>query len=184
MSLGIRSGDLIRSFGRNSPNSLFEIKESNGRFEITIGSNLPYAKIQNDGGFIKATPTTTKSGRKTYRMSLYFWSQYFQHKNLFFKIMALSVQKRGGVTIRPTQYFTKSVKYFTDKIIPNEANKIIQNLILQSNKVEVNKLGGIFLGSVRSLALKYPDLFTIALMQNMKDRGKLSTDPKTQTWVN
>jgi phage gpG-like protein len=101
---------LAKSFETDSKSEL-----ANNNIEITLQSNKPYAAIHNFGGFIKATPITktnpiTGVQRQTYKMSLFFWHLYFTSKNEYWKIMALSVNKKGGVNIPKRPYFDEGIK--------------------------------------------------------------------------
>lgn len=113
-----------------------EIKD--GRVELKFDTDKPYAGIQNRGGFIKATPTQriTKTGKtvKTYKMAQYFWAKYFESKasakGNVFRIMALSVQKRGGVRIKGKHYLENSIKDFEERslqrVIESFFNQILR----------------------------------------------------------
>jgi phage gpG-like protein len=101
---------LAKSFETDSTSGL-----QNNNIEITLQSNKPYAAIHNYGGFIRATPVsktnpTTGVQRQTYKMSLFFWHLYFTSKNEYWKIMALSVNKKGGVNIPKRPYFDDGIK--------------------------------------------------------------------------
>jgi hypothetical protein len=179
--LGIRSGKLVRSFGRNSTDSLYNVTYSNGKFSITLGSLLPYAKIQNDGGFIKAIKSKkSKSGRTIYAMESMFWARYYKSKNMFFRIMALAIRKRttqgkAGVNIKGTKYFDNSVTDLANNILPKEYDNVIRYISDMSKKTEIGKLNALFVDRLRIIANRMPDLFQLAMSENMVNRGKDST---------
>lgn len=85
---------------------------------FTVTSKLPYAEIQDKGGFIKATPTQNSKGLKTYKMAQYFWYKYatttVNRRKEFYKIMALSVQKKGGVKIKGKDYMKGIIKDYEE----------------------------------------------------------------------
>lgn len=131
-SLMIQSGALRRS-----------INAKVSGFTITFTSNLPYAKIHNEGGKIKVTP----------KMKRYFWAMYSKyHKKVrkrkdgsvmkasvknnalaeFYKAMAL--KKIGSEIIMPKRQFIgwcaevdSRIKKLTDKYIPMAMQEVINN---------------------------------------------------------
>jgi phage gpG-like protein len=101
---------LAKSFETDSTAEL-----TNNNLEIVLQSNKKYAGIHNTGGFIKAKPVTvtnrnTGVQRQTYRMALFFWAMFFKSSNEYWKALALSVQKRGGVEIPKRPYFDEGIK--------------------------------------------------------------------------
>lgn len=110
-----RSGDLLDSFGRHAKGT--KIKVSRGKLTVEVESDKKYSNIHEFGGFIKATPTMSKKGKSTYKMAQWFWWMYFKTKpvNEFFKFMALSVNKRGGVKMPKRPYMKPAFKILRDK---------------------------------------------------------------------
>lgn len=175
--LGIRSGNLFRSFQLGNANTLTKIDTANERgISVTIGSNLVYSGIQNEGGFIKATPIS--KGRSKFKMESYFWGMFRQYNNIFHKIMALSVRAKGGITIRATRYFDKSEKTFVEKY----ENRMLNDLVnVFSQYGDPDKIQKNLANIMKNFATKVPNFFLLALAQNMTDRGK--ENPKKTTWV-
>lgn len=110
------SGALFRSFAKGQTGNVFKVSEQGGNFEVEYGSSIKYAAIHEFGGFIKATPVTvikSKSGRKmnksTYVMAQFFWAKYYTTKQPYFKRLALSVERKGGVNIPARPYFNPAV---------------------------------------------------------------------------
>ena len=110
------SGALFRSFTKGQPGNVFKVSQNGDNFEVEYGSSIKYAAIQEFGGFIKATPVTvikSKSGRKmnksTYVMAQFFWAKFYQTKQPYFKRLALSVERKGGVNIPARPYFNPAV---------------------------------------------------------------------------
>ena len=178
--LGIRSGKLVRSFGRNSTDSLYNVTYSNGKFSITLGSKLPYAEYQNRK-FIKASPVTVirsydsskanKMGAKrkpfrTYQMSRFFWAKWYETQDDKYKYMAFKSHKLGG--LEGTQYFDKSIDYLNNNILPKEYANIIKYISDMSRKSEIGKLNALFVDRVRAIANRMPDLFQLALSEFME----------------
>ena len=192
-TLGVRTGTLYRSFGRNHPNSLTVVKKTDTQINAVVGSNLEYANIQNVGGFIEATPKavkrTTKTGKsyyeKTYKMTQYFWAMYGETKNIFFKRMALSVLKKGGVKIKATKYFDKSLDTYENELLSKQLEKIL-NLVLKALNGDIDRAIQIAVEALKDVATELPETFQLALSQNMKFRSANNkfNNPKTVTWVN
>lgn len=93
-----------------------KIDTTDGKLELTWETDKPYAGIQDRGGFIKAKPTTNSRGKKTYKMAQYFWAKSYEaeikRKRELYKRIALSVEKKGGVKIKPKRYIENSLKDF------------------------------------------------------------------------
>lgn len=102
--LNVRSGKLSKSLVPNNENNIFKMNYQNGKLKVEFGSSLPYAKIHEEGGFIK-----TKG-----KMEGWFWYRYAKTGNPFMRIMALAVRKNGGVNIPERPYFEKGLKDFFD----------------------------------------------------------------------
>jgi hypothetical protein len=133
-----RTGKLARSFNSSST----KVNISGELVNAQVGSDLVYAKIQNDGGFIAAKnfvtkQKTLKSGelgklRTVSLMELHFWSIWFKSNmgNPFFKQMALAVKKNLGVTIPPRPYLDKAMirlqDYYQNKFLPNLLKEVIE----------------------------------------------------------
>lgn len=85
-------------------------------------ANTRYAWIQQEGGFVNASPVTVirrfnpqgKTAReqrgvaikpfRTYQMARYFWALWFQTGDEKYMRMALYVHRHGGVTIEGKRY--------------------------------------------------------------------------------
>lgn len=192
-TLGIRTGKLYQSFGRNSQNSLTKVKVNNDKISAVVGSNLEYANIQNVGGFIKATPITVKRKSKlgnvfsvkSFKMSQFFWAKYGETKNTFFRRMAIAVLKNKGVTIKPTKYFDKSLKTYENDLLVPELERIL-NLVIKALDGDIDRAIQIAINALKDVATELPETFQLALSQNIKFRSANNkfNNPKTVTWVN
>lgn len=100
--LAINTGKLFRSFARGSEGNVYKVSESSGIFELEYGSDLPYARIQETGGFIR-----TKG-----KMEGYFWNRYRETGVAYFRNIALKVRRVGGVDIPARPYFAPAVQRF------------------------------------------------------------------------
>lgn len=105
--LNVNSGtnSLAFSFDLNSKNTLTKFDISKKGIKGNIGSKLPYALIQEKGGFIKSKG----------KMHKFFWAKYYETKAPFFKIIALSIIKKGGVNIKAKPYFAPAMKELKEK---------------------------------------------------------------------
>ena len=126
--LQLRTGRLFKSFAPNSDEGTNELNISEKGFKLTIGSNLPYASIQEYGGFIKSKG----------RMHKYFWYKYAESRNIFFKILALSVIKRGGVNIPQRPYFNMGLQNFENKDLP----ELLEDFIEKFKSIYIQSLSG------------------------------------------
>jgi phage gpG-like protein len=98
--LAINSGTLFRSFSKGQPGNVFRVSQNGDNFEAEYGSDLPYARVQEFGGFIASKG----------RMHKYFWAKFAETKQPYFRNIALSVQKKGGVNIPARPYFNPAVQ--------------------------------------------------------------------------
>jgi phage gpG-like protein len=97
--LAINSGNLFRSFTKGQPGNVFRVSQEGDNFEVEYGSDLPYARVQEFGGFIASKGNMHK----------YFWAKFAETKQPYFKNIALSVKKKGGVNIPARPYFNPAV---------------------------------------------------------------------------
>lgn len=114
-----KSGGLLESFGAKHPDTLTKVEFSGGALDFQFGSNKPYAEIQEKGGFIKGSS----------KMESFFWAKYYETKAQDYKIIALSVKKKGGVNIKGRNYFSNGVREFEQNILPKFLNKAAKDLL-------------------------------------------------------
>lgn len=175
--LNIRTGRLWRSL---SPDGLTsdqkrELKiNKEGSFEYTVESLLPYAEIHDKGGFIASKG----------KMANWFWYMFIKFQNPFYKIMALSVKKRGGINIKATNYFTNAVKAFRGSFVKNQEKLIdrIVKIVDTNEKIDVIPIAKEF----KEFAEQIPYDFSVEVANQMKrlsaaDAKRLN-DPLTATW--
>lgn len=112
---------LARSFLPGEPGSLSEIRTTNTGVDVTLGSGLPYAAVHEFGGFIKSKG----------KMQNYFWAMYYKSKteNPFFRAMALSVAKKGGVTMPARPYFHKAIEEFEQKRLTSKLDEVFTKIL-------------------------------------------------------
>lgn len=93
-----RIGGAILTDTGNLRDSLYIV--SRDKFKVTFGSNVPYAKIHNEGGKL-SIPITKKSRR-------YFWFMYKATGKIQWKWMALTKKDRMTVNIPKRQFIGES----------------------------------------------------------------------------
>ncbi len=118
--LAARSGRLTRSFIPNQRDSIFKVDVSSAGVRIRLGTAVPHAAVHE--GPAGSSVFLASRGR----MHKYFWAQYAKSKNRFFKVMALSVQKRGGVTIPKRPFFATAVQRFQAEGLPRLLDDLFQ----------------------------------------------------------
>ena len=114
-----KSGGLLNSYIDKNEDSISVIAFDNGELKFQIGSKKKYANIQEEGGFVKSQGN----------MHSYFWAKYYETKNEQYKIIALSVKKKGGINIKGKHYFAKAMQEFSANVYPKFAAKSAANLL-------------------------------------------------------
>lgn len=96
------------------------IKDKKVNKDVIYKSNLRYAFVQEKGMFVKSKG----------KMHKYFWARYFETKKEEFKIIALSVFKKGGVNIKARPYVKQTKKEMQRILNSNEfANLFIGEVV-------------------------------------------------------
>lgn len=72
--------------------SQINVVRDDGKSSVSIGSNLPYSRIQQEGGSITITP----------KMRKYFWAKFKETSNPKWKALALT--KKDSITIPARKY--------------------------------------------------------------------------------
>lgn len=118
--LEINSGKLFRSFSRGAVGNIHKVTVNGGLYQLEYGSSLPYAAIQEYGGFIRSKG----------KMHKFFWAKFAETKQAYFKNLALHVEKKGGVTIPKRPYFEPALQRFkaTSKYQDEVKAKVIQGI--------------------------------------------------------
>lgn len=96
--------------------------KSTTRDSVTVGTDVPYARIHNEGGHIEQNIQITPKMRK------FFWAMFYKTGNVKYKYMAL---KRGNIkrTIdMPQRQFMGFSKFVTDHIEKN-MEKEVQDIL-------------------------------------------------------
>ena len=119
--LNIQSGRLFKSFLPNSPDNFFRVSQSGTRYSVEIGTNVPYARIHEEGGTI-TQPRSQKQRR-------FFWAMYYKTKDEKFKYAALSA-KPLTINIPARPYFKPATEEFFKDGVPL-LQKIIRDALLK-----------------------------------------------------
>lgn len=98
--VAINTGNLFRSFARGSEGNIYQVSGSAENLQLTYGSSLPYARVQEYGANIR-----TKG-----KMEGYFWYRYRETKIDYFRGIALKIRRTGGVDIKARPYFAPAVQ--------------------------------------------------------------------------
>ena len=120
LQIGMQSGDLSRSLIPNEPGNIFEVKTDGGKLSIRYGTKIIYASVHEHGGFIRSKG----------KMHKWFWARYKETHAPFYKIMALSVKKRGGVRIPKRPFFEPGMEQFRKEGL----SKLLQELLVEITK--------------------------------------------------
>ena len=91
---------------------------NNGIVTGKFGTSLPYASIQEYGGEVKAVKkgSSVKRRKGVYIMEQFFWRVYYETKNIFWKILALTISKKGYIKIKARPYFFKSIDQINENL--------------------------------------------------------------------
>ena len=118
--LEINTGNLFRSFSRGGVGNIHKVTINGGLYQLEYGSNLPYARIHEYGGFIESKG----------KMHKFFWRKFAETKNTYFRYLALHVKEKGGVTIPKRPYFAPALQKFkaSSKYQDEVKAKVIQGI--------------------------------------------------------
>jgi hypothetical protein len=114
-------GKLYQSFIPNKAHNIYRPDISPTSASVVYGSDLIYAKVHEEGMFIKSKG----------KMASFFWARYYKTKVDYWKYVALSVQKKGGVDIPKREYFGVAIKDYQDS---NEPQVIFDEVLLKLKK--------------------------------------------------
>ena len=101
--IGIRSGGLFKSFH-------VTVRDGASIFTDSI-----YAPVHEYGATIKAKKAK-KQGFSKYQMEAFFWAKYIKTKIEMWKILALSVRKRGAVKIKARPFFAPTINQLSREL--------------------------------------------------------------------
>ena len=109
LKLDSRSGKLFRSFNQRDKETLTKLSISKDKINLSVGSNLKYARIQDIGGFIKAKKKAKPGGRAIWAMEGLMWHYFIETNNRMYYRIAMGIRANGGVNIRGTHYFSNAI---------------------------------------------------------------------------
>jgi phage gpG-like protein len=119
--LRIQSGRLLKSFLPNSPENFFKVTQRGTIYGVQIGTNVPYARIHEEGGTI-VQPRSPKQRR-------FFWAKFYETKDVRVKYAALST-KPLTINIPARPYFKPAREEFFRDGVPL-LQKIIRDALLR-----------------------------------------------------
>jgi hypothetical protein len=106
-------GSYYQSFLEKNPNSKTKINLTEKGLDGVIGSGLDFMIVHETGKFIRAKNfKMSKRGVPISKMAAYFWAMYFQSQKQYWKFVALSVMRKGGVNIPKRPTFAPALKKF------------------------------------------------------------------------
>lgn len=125
------SGNLFQSFIKNNQNNIYRASTSGSQITLEYGTKVPYAKIHEIGGFINAIKraSSVKRKRETYVMAQFFWRKYMETKAPFFKRIALSIEKKGGVNIKARPFWNPAIEDFKKNGQPKFERQMKQAIV-------------------------------------------------------
>lgn len=125
------SGNLFQSFIKNNQNNIYRASTSGSQITLEYGTKVPYAKIHEIGGFINAIKraSSVKRKRETYVMAQFFWRKYMETKAPFFKRIALSIEKKGGVNIKARPFWNPAIEDFKKSGQPKFERQMKQAIV-------------------------------------------------------
>lgn len=120
--LGIRRGDLIRSYLPGKPQNASTTQITSTGAVMRIRSTHPGAVVHETGrpAFIRSKG----------RMHKFFWAKYAETRKLSYKIMALSVIKRGGIRVKARPSIGKGIAKFLDRGVATLQQRFVDALML------------------------------------------------------
>ena len=125
------SGGLFQSFIKGNKNNIYRASAAGSQFTLEYGSKIAYAKIHEVGGFIDAIKkaSSVKRKKETYVMAQFFWRKFIETKAPFFKRIALSIEKKGGVNIKSRPYWNPAIKDFKTNGQPKFEKQMKQAIV-------------------------------------------------------
>jgi len=107
---------LFKSLLPNKPGNITKLDGTN----LEYGTDIIYAGVQEFGGFI----------RDKGHMQGFFWWRYKETKSPYYRNLALSVRKKGGVTIPARPYFAPGIEKFKSEGLPKLLAAILKKVEL------------------------------------------------------
>lgn len=119
-----RTGNLLRSLMPKRDGNISKVEATSNGFDWTFGTSLNYASVHENGGFIKSKG----------RMHKYFWAKYYESNkgNQYYRNLALSVKKKGGINIPKRPFFNPAIKDFDER--PEGAQLLLNEIFKQLAK--------------------------------------------------
>lgn len=117
------TGKLFQSFIKNNPNNIYRVTGSDDNLELEYGTKLIYARIHEEGGFIKSKG----------KMQWFAFGKFKETKSPFWQRIGASIVKKGGVNIPKRAYFKPALKDWEQNGKPEYKKRIIKDIINEIN---------------------------------------------------
>jgi len=94
-----------------------------GRTNVNLGTDVPYARIHNEGGTINQSISITPKMRK------FFWAMFYKTGDVKYKYMALkrgNIQRSIDMPKRQFMGFSKFVQDYIEKNIEKEVEEVLR----------------------------------------------------------
>lgn len=117
------SGKLFQSFIKNNKNNIYRITGSEGDLELEYGTKLIYARIHEEGGFIKSKG----------KMQWFAFGKFKETKSPFWQKLGAAIIKNGGVNIPKRAYFKPAFKEWEQTAKPEYKKRIVKEIINEIN---------------------------------------------------
>jgi len=111
----VQSGKLLQSFEKGT-----KLTFKNSMIEGFVGSDLPYAKVHEDGEFIK-----TKG-----KMANFFLAMYIKTKDLKWLYMRKAVLRDGGIQMKPRPFLKPAIDTMNATGLDDWFNEVIDDINL------------------------------------------------------
>jgi len=117
------TGKLFQSFIKNNPYNIYRVTGSDDNLELEYGTKLIYARIHEEGGFIKSKG----------KMQWFAFGKFKETKSPFWQRIGASIVKNGGVNIPKRAYFKPALKDWEQNGKPEYKKRIIKDIINEIN---------------------------------------------------
>jgi len=118
------SGKLFQSFIKGRPNNIYRVTGDKDNLELEYGTNLIYARIHEEGGFIKSKG----------KMQWFTAFQYKQTKSPFWAKITGAIIRDGGIKIPKRAYFKPALKDWEASGKPEYKKRIVTEIVKELNR--------------------------------------------------
>lgn len=118
------SGKLFQSFIKGNTNNIFRVKGDKDSLELEYGTKLIYARIHEEGGFIKSKG----------KMQWFAAAQYKETKSPFWAKITGAIIRDGGINMPKRAYFKPAVKDWEANGKPEFKKRIVTEIVKELNR--------------------------------------------------